>query len=164
MGRITINFQGESYPCGRPSAWERWLKFLIGLVMLVLMGLGIAFLFTSCASRKQISSATDSASVRVETRYRDLVRVDTTYIHDSVLVRLTSDTVYMLRYRTEYRERLRVDTIAVIRSDTVRIDNQQVVKVQPTAAERVKCSLGLSLVWLIALAAIYLGVKAFLRS
>ena len=54
---------------------------------------------------------------KVKTEYRDVMRMDSVYIRDSVTVTAKGDTVIRDRWRTEYRDRWRRDTIT--RTDTV---------------------------------------------
>jgi len=54
---------------------------------------------------------------KVRTEYRDVMRMDSVFIRDSVTVTTKGDTVMRDRWRTEYRDRWRRDTIT--RTDTV---------------------------------------------
>ena len=59
---------------------------------------------------------------RMSTSTRDgHVLVDSIFLKDSVIIRETSDTVFLTKYHTVYKERWRMDT--VVRCDTVYREN-----------------------------------------
>lgn len=55
----------------------------------------------------------------VKTEYIDRHRLDSVFVHDSVLIRAVADTFWIEKYKTIYRDRLRTDSI--VRNDTIRI-------------------------------------------
>ncbi len=69
-----------------------------------------------------LSSCTKTIYVPVEslrTEYIDRMKSDSVYLHDSILVRMKGDTVWMEKYRYMYKDRVVKDSILI--QDTIRI-------------------------------------------
>ena len=75
----------------------------------------IVVLFLSGCKSKTIYVPVES----VKTGFIDRHRLDSVFVHDSVMIRASADTFWIEKYKTIYRDRLRVDS--VIRNDTIRI-------------------------------------------
>lgn len=75
----------------------------------------IVVLFLSGCKSKTIYVPIES----VKTEFIDRHRMDSVFVHDSVMIRASADTFWIEKYKTIYRDRLRVDSI--IRNDTIRI-------------------------------------------
>lgn len=115
-------------PGGEPE-WERYLTVAL-LTMLCALGL---LLYTSC-SPKVIRE------IQRDTTYIERVRVDSTFLRDSVFIRERGDTVYIYREHIRDRYILRRDTVRLVRVDSVAVERVKEVKVpQPlTKAQTLK--------------------------
>ena len=93
-----------------------------------------------------------------EYHYVDKVRTDTfvqrdsIHHHDSVMVRVKGDTVYMERWSVKYRDRWREKAVhdTVIKTDSIRVPYP--VERQPTKWEAFKSQAGERAMWLLILA------------
>lgn len=55
----------------------------------------------------------------VQTEYKDRFMRDSVYLHDSVLVRMANDTVWMERYKTIYKHRVLRDSVLI--TDSIQV-------------------------------------------
>lgn len=55
----------------------------------------------------------------VRTEYKDRVSRDSIFMHDSIIIRMKQDTVWLEKYKFAYRDKLRIDSIFI--SDTVQV-------------------------------------------
>jgi len=55
----------------------------------------------------------------VRTEYIDRLKSDSIYMHDSILIHMKGDTVWMEKYRYKYKDRIVTDSIVL--KDTIRI-------------------------------------------
>lgn len=99
------------------------------------------------------------SKVNTDTLY--ISKVDSAYVHDSVFIKESGDTVYYSKWHTAYK--YKTDTIyhIVYNTDTVYVSNDSniEVKVQPTLWEKVQITLkGICLIIIIGVA-IYLLAK-----
>lgn len=78
-------------------------------------------LLTGCAAGKR--TVVERSVARV---LSDKLKVDSVFLHDSVVLRERADTVFYTKYRTLYRERLVRDTL--VRCDTVFCEKVVAVK------------------------------------
>jgi len=92
---------------------NRWREVMI-IVFLSLLALAL----TSCSPKVRLVPVE-----RTHIEWRDRLRLDSIYIHDSVYVteRMAGDTIYKVKEVYRYRDRWRVDTINMGRIDSVRL-------------------------------------------
>jgi len=78
----------------------------------------LALALTSCSPKVRLVPVE-----RTHIEWRDRLRLDSIYIHDSVYVteRMAGDTIYKVKEVYRYRDRWRVDTINMGRIDSVRL-------------------------------------------
>lgn len=97
--------------------------------------------------------------------YRDRLQRDTTYVHDSISIRETADTVRITRYRYIYRERTRTDTAYVSKTDS--IPYEVIIEKPLTRIQEMQMTIGgwaMGIILLLALAsAVYLSYKLLRR-
>lgn len=74
----------------------------------LILPLLLLFLNVSCRTRENRES-----DARVNVQYLSFHTRDSIFLHDSVRVRESADTVFITRIRTLYRDRLRTDTLLV---------------------------------------------------
>jgi hypothetical protein len=105
----------------RQEALKRVMKYLIiWLVFLMLLSW-----LLSC---KQVEYVTVE-KVRADTTYITKWQKDSAWLHDSIHIKESGDTVMIERWHTQWRDRLRVDTIYQATHDTIQ---------QPCPIETVK--------------------------
>lgn len=74
----------------------------------LILPLLLLLLIVSCRTRENRES-----DARVNVQYLSFHTRDSIFLHDSVRVRESADTVFITRIRTLYRDRLRTDTLLV---------------------------------------------------
>ena len=89
------------------GAMKRYFFYCRLILPLLLLSLVV-----SCRTRENCES-----NVRVNEQYLSFYTRDSIFLHDSVRVRESADTVFVTRIRTLYRDRLRTDTLLMC--DTV---------------------------------------------
>lgn len=89
------------------GAMKRYFFYCRLILPLLLLSLVV-----SCRTRENCES-----NVRVNEQYLSFHTRDSIFLHDSVRVRESADTVFVTRIRTLYRDRLRTDTLLMC--DTV---------------------------------------------
>ena len=115
---------------------ETLLIFALSLAV----GAVITLLFGSCTRKVYVPTET------VRTEYKDrvveAVRVDTTFMRDSVAVYVNGDTVRITKFRDRWRTRIieRHDTCTVTKTDSVQVPVQ--VERKLTRWERTKMDTG----------------------
>lgn len=67
------------------------------------------------------TTATERSEARTERENKATHTTDSVYVHDSVYIRETGDTVFLTRWRTLWRERAVHDTVIERLIDTVRL-------------------------------------------
>lgn len=70
----------------------------------------LSVLLFSCKSIEYVPVET------IKTEYQDRWQRDSIYLHDSVMVRIKGDTVWMEKYKTIYKEKLVKDSIFIVDS------------------------------------------------
>ena len=90
------------------SGAMKWYFFYCRLILPLLL----LSLVVSCRTRENCES-----NGRVNEQYLSCHTRDSIFLHDSVRVRESADTVFVTRIRTLYRDRLRTDTLLMC--DTV---------------------------------------------
>ena len=85
----------------------------------------IGYALTSCSPRVRVIPVE-----RTRTEWRDRLRLDSVYIHDSIYLteKQAGDTIYKVKEVYRWRDRWRIDTINTGRIDSIRIT--EVVEVQ----------------------------------
>ena len=99
---------------------------LLVVVAVALLG----YFLTSCSPRVRVVPVE-----RTRVEWRDRLRLDSVYIHDSVYVteRQVGDTIYKIKEVYRWRDRWRVDTINTGRIDSVRVTEVVEVPAKLTA-------------------------------
>lgn len=108
----------------------------------ILLALCAALLCACGSCTRTVYTPVESTTVRTDTLYRAVVRVDTILQRDSVTVMQRGDTVYHTRYITRYKVRQRVDTVYRSVVDTCRTEVPVPVERELTRWEQVKMDFG----------------------
>ena len=92
---------------------NRWREVMI-IILLSLLALAL----TSCSPKVRLVPVE-----RTHIEWRDRLRLDSIYLHDSVYVteKQAGDTIYKVKEVYRWRDRWRVDTINTGRIDSVRV-------------------------------------------
>ena len=115
-----------------------------------------AALLCACGScTRTVYTPVESTTVRTDTLYRAVVRVDTVLQRDSVTVMQRGDTVYHTRYITRYKVRQRVDTVYRSVVDTCRTEVPVPVERPLTRWQRFRMDVGALAVALFAMLLFY---------
>ena len=102
-----------------------------------------AVLLCACGScTRTVYTPVESTTVRTDTLYRAVVRVDTILQRDSVSVMQRGDTVMVTRFRDRYRVKLHTDTVRELSVDSVRVAVPYPVEKELTRWEQVKMDFG----------------------
>lgn len=103
----------------------RWETILV-IIAVALMG----YFLTSCSPKVRVVPVE-----RTRTEWRDRLRLDSVYIHDSIYLteRMVGDTIYKVKEVYRWRDRWRVDTINTGRVDSIRITEVVEVPAKLTA-------------------------------
>lgn len=102
-----------------------------------------AALLCACGScTRTVYTPVESTTVRTDTLYRAVVRVDTILQRDSVAVMQRGDTVMVTRYRDRYRVKLHTDTVREVSVDSVRVAVPYPVERELTRWEQAKMDFG----------------------
>lgn len=93
---------------------KKWVIILLTALACVML-----LQLANCSSKQKL---TDS-EIKVKTDYRDIMRYDSIYLHDSVLLdeRRVNDTIYLTKQTVKYRYRYGVNHDSVVRVDTIPI-------------------------------------------
>lgn len=92
---------------------NRQIRYIVkDVAVFVLLSAIIALLFSSCTRTVYVPVT----STKIE--YKDRLRVDSTYLHDSIFIMKIGDTIYNKVYRTLYRTKIVRDSVFV--ADTIR--------------------------------------------
>lgn len=83
------------------------MKKILPIILLI-------FVLISCKT-KEIYIPVES----VRTEYKDLLVRDSIYLHDSVLIKMKGDTVFLEKYKTLYKNKLIRDSVFV--TDSVQV-------------------------------------------
>ena len=75
----------------------------------------ITLIFLSCSCARTVYIPVES----IRTEYKTKLEKDSIYLHDSVFVRQTGDTVFIDRYKYLYKAQIQVDT--VIKVDSIQV-------------------------------------------
>lgn len=132
------------------------IAFIIGMIILTIVSF-----FTSCRSIKYVPVET----VKYEYITKDSIRIDSTYVHDSVFIKMKGDTVWQYKYKfvDRYKYINLIDT--VIKTDTI----SKVVEVEKklTKWQSLKMDFGggaiISLVLLILVLALYIVFRFIIK-
>lgn len=103
----------------------RWETLLV-IIAVALIG----YFLTSCSPKVRVVPVE-----RTRTEWRDRLRLDSVYIHDSIYLteRMVGDTIYKVKEVYRWRDRWRVDTINTGRVDSVRVTEVVEVPAKLTA-------------------------------
>jgi len=88
---------------------------LIGCYLMFVIATLLVWLLTGCTTTKYVPVVEH----RTDTTYIARQERDSIYVHDSIHVRETGDTVRIERWHTRWRDRWRYDTIYIASHDTV---------------------------------------------
>lgn len=79
-----------------------------------------AFMFAGCATKREAQTIYKVVEVH-DTLTRELERVDSVFLRDSVRIWMAGDTIHHDRWRVEYRDRWRdrVQEVVKIKTDTI---------------------------------------------
>ena len=108
----------------------------------ILLALCAALLCACGSCTRTVYTPVESTTVRTDTLYRAVVRVDTILQRDSVTVMQRGDTVMVTRYRDRYRVKLHTDTVREVSVDSVRVAVPYPVERELTRWEQVKMDFG----------------------
>ena len=108
----------------------------------ILLALCAALLCACGSCTRTVYTPVESSTVRTDTLYRAVVRVDTILQRDSVSVMQRGDTVMVTRYRDRYRVKLHTDTVREVSVDSVRVAVPYPVERELTRWEQVKMDFG----------------------
>ena len=108
----------------------------------ILLALCAALLCACGSCTRTVYTPVESTTVRTDTLYRAVVRVDTILQRDSVTVMQRGDTVMVTRYRDRYRVKLHTDTVREVSVDSVRVAVPYPVERELTRWEQAKMDFG----------------------
>ncbi len=108
----------------------------------ILLALCAALLCACGSCTRTVYTPVESSTVRTDTLYRAVVRVDTVLQRDSVAVMQRGDTVMVTRFRDRYRVKLHTDTVREVSVDSVRVAVPYPVEKELTRWEQVKMDFG----------------------
>lgn len=108
----------------------------------ILLALCAALLCACGSCTRTVYTPVESTTVRTDTLYRAVVRVDTVLQRDSVSVMQRGDTVMVTRFRDRYRVKLHTDTVREVSVDSVRVAVPYPVEKELTRWEQVKMDFG----------------------
>lgn len=108
----------------------------------ILLALCAALLCACGSCTRTVYTPVESTTVRTDTLYRAVVRVDTVLQRDSVTVMQRGDTVMVTRFRDRYRVKLHTDTVREVSVDSVRVAVPYPVERELTRWEQVKMDFG----------------------
>ena len=108
----------------------------------ILLALCAALLCACGSCTRTVYTPVESTTVRTDTLYRAVVRVDTILQRDSVTVMQRGDTVTVTRFRDRYRVKLHTDTVREVSVDSVRVAVPYPVEKELTRWEQVKMDFG----------------------
>lgn len=106
----------------------------------IMLAILVYLLSTGCKSQKPVQLDEKFRMERERMKYRDSVRKDTIFVHDSVFVSVVGETKTVERWRTKYVERTKIDTLMVLQRDTVYSCRREVVKQELSFFDRLKTS------------------------
>jgi hypothetical protein len=112
-------------------------KLIYGLIGLLIVAL--FSLFTSCRARIRYIPI---ETVRTDSLFRNSVRIDSVFIHDSTSVTLKGDSVIEYRHRYILKYKDRVDTVYINRTDTIRVPYPVEIEKKLTVWQRTKIAFG----------------------
>ena len=113
---------------------DELLGGLIGLLIIALI-----CMLTSC--RTQIKYV-PVETIRTDSLFRNSVRIDSVFVHDSTSVTLKGDTVIEYRHRYILKYKDRVDTVYINRTDTIRVPYPVEIEKRLTVWQRMKIEVG----------------------
>lgn len=113
---------------------DELLGSLIGLLIIALI-----CMLTSC--RTQIKYV-PVETIRTDSLFRNSVRIDSVFVHDSTSVTLKGDTVIEYRHRYILKYKDRVDTVYINRTDTIRVPYPVEIEKRLTVWQRMKVEVG----------------------
>ena len=99
---------------------SNWIDRGARLLISVLIGLGILWLmgfFSSCTRTVYVPQT----SIQRDSIYLTQYKRDSIYLHDSVFIRMQSDTLYIEKWHTKYIEKVNTDTLYIERTDTLKV-------------------------------------------
>lgn len=121
----------------------------------ILLALCAALLCACGSCTRTVYTPVESTTVRTDTLYRAVVRVDTVLQRDSVTVMQRGDTVMVTRFRDRYRVKLHTDTVREVSVDSVRVAVPYPVEKELTRWERFRMDVGALAVVLFAMLLFY---------
>lgn len=80
------------------------------LLTKIITVLFVSALFFSCKT-KYVEIPIEK--IKTEIEYRDKVKRDSIFTHDSIIIHSKGDTIWMEKYKTLYKEKLRIDSVEV---------------------------------------------------
>ena len=81
-------------------------------------------------------------TISTDSLFRNSVRIDSVFVHDSTSVTLKGDTVIEYRHRYILKYKDRVDTVYINRTDTIRVPYPVEIEKKLTVWQRTKIELG----------------------
>lgn len=106
----------------------------------------VAVLLAGCKTIREVQVV---ERVRTDTLRQVVRQSDSIYVHDSVTVNISGDTVRIDRWHDRWRDRWRHDTTYIHRTDSVPVpvDVVREVPAQLTDSERLRLWLGTVVMW-----------------
>lgn len=105
--------QIDDYYDGYPAAPRGCA--IAAIMWLILVVLGVLFLFNSCTTIKEVPVET----IKTKIEYRDKLQFDSIYIHDSINVTKINDTITINNFKYKYKYKLLKDTINIVKTDSI---------------------------------------------
>ena len=129
------------------------------LMALFFAALLICGLLVGCTTTKYVPVIEH----RTDTVYKNMVKHDSIYVHDSTLVKINGDTVEINRWHTKYVKQLVHDTTYIAKHDTIPAPYpEEVIKEVPadlTWWQQTRLNIANILLWLLLIGSIMLGAK-----
>lgn len=111
-----------------------------GTQILFIIIVGIALFLTGCKSVEYVPVV--ETQYHHDSIYFTNVKFDSIYVHDSVSVKESGDTVRIERWHTKYKEKQVHDTVYQAKTDSVRVPVPYEVEKKLTAFQKIKMDYG----------------------
>lgn len=98
---------------------DKIIEYLARMFTIIIIGVVVAVLLGMCSCTRTVY--VPQTSVQRDSIYLTQYKRDSIYLHDSVFIRMKSDTLVVEKWHTKYIEKVNTDTLYIEKTDTLRI-------------------------------------------
>lgn len=95
------------------------VEYLARMFGIIILGVIVAVILAMCSCTRTVY--VPQTTIQRDSIYLTQYKRDSIYLHDSVFIRMKSDTLLIEKWHTKYIEKVNTDTMYIERTDTLRL-------------------------------------------